>query len=74
MHNCMRMYRGKKILKWSKTPEEAYETMLYLNNEYFMGGRRPNSYANFAPTSARMTGAERNERSSARSTTRQRAA
>lgn len=48
MHNYMRMYWGKKILEWSKTPEEAYETTLYLNNKYFLDGRDPVSYANVA--------------------------
>jgi deoxyribodipyrimidine photo-lyase len=48
MHNYMRMYWGKKILEWSETPKEAYETMLYLNNKYFVDGRDPNSYANVA--------------------------
>jgi len=45
MHNYMRMYWGKKILEWSATPEEAYETILTLNNRYFLDGRAPNSYA-----------------------------
>jgi deoxyribodipyrimidine photo-lyase len=44
----MRMYWGKKILAWSKTPEDAFETTLYLNNKYFVDGRNPNSYANVA--------------------------
>jgi deoxyribodipyrimidine photo-lyase len=48
MHNYMRMYWGKKILEWSASPEEAYETTLYLNNKYFVDGRDPNSYANVA--------------------------
>ncbi len=48
MHNYMRMYWGKKILEWMKTPEYAYETTLYLNNKYFLDGRDPNSYANVA--------------------------
>jgi deoxyribodipyrimidine photo-lyase len=48
MHNYMRMYWGKKILEWSASPEEAYETTLYLNNKYFLDGRDPNSYANVA--------------------------
>ena len=48
MHNYMRMYWGKKILEWSESPEEAYETTLYLNNKYFLDGRDPNSYANVA--------------------------
>lgn len=45
MHNYMRMYWGKKILEWSKTPEKAYETILAINNAYFLDGRDPNSYA-----------------------------
>jgi deoxyribodipyrimidine photo-lyase len=48
MHNYMRMYWGKKILEWSKTPRDAYATALYLNNKYFLDGRDPNSYANVA--------------------------
>ena len=48
MHNHMRMYWGKKILEWSRTPEAAFETLLYLNNRYFLDGRDPNSYAGIA--------------------------
>jgi deoxyribodipyrimidine photo-lyase len=46
MHNAMRMYWGKKILEWGKTPEEAYRTALTLNNTYFLDGRDANSFAN----------------------------
>jgi deoxyribodipyrimidine photo-lyase len=45
MHNYMRMYWGKKILEWSPSPQEAFETTLALNNKYFLDGRDPNSYA-----------------------------
>lgn len=45
MHNYMRMYWGKKILEWSRTPQHAYRTTLALNNTYFLDGRDPNSYA-----------------------------
>ncbi len=48
MHNYMRMYWGKKILEWSKTPEYAHRTTLYLNNKYFLDGRDANSFANVA--------------------------
>ena len=48
MHNYMRMYWGKKILEWSKTPEEAFVTTLAINNKYFLDGRDPNSYAGVA--------------------------
>ena len=46
MHNYMRMYWGKKVLEWKRTPEEAYEDLLYLNNRYFICGRDPVSYSN----------------------------
>ncbi|MEF8832962.1 MAG: deoxyribodipyrimidine photolyase, partial [Candidatus Thermoplasmatota archaeon] len=32
----------------SETPEEAYETALYLNNKYELDGRDPNGYAGVA--------------------------
>ncbi len=48
MHNYMRMYWGKKILEWSRTPEEAFETALYLNNKYEMDGRDPNGFVGVA--------------------------
>ena len=48
MHNYMRMYWGKKILEWSKTPKKAYETTLYLNNKYELDGRDPNGFAGVA--------------------------
>jgi deoxyribodipyrimidine photo-lyase len=48
MHGYMRMYWGKKIIEWSKTPEEAYHIMLYLNNKYELDGRDPNGYAGIA--------------------------
>lgn len=48
MHNYMRMYWGKKILEWSKTPKNAFETALYLNNKYELDGRDPNGFAGVA--------------------------
>lgn len=45
MHNYMRMYWGKKVLEWSPTPAMAYETLLRLNDRYFLDGRDPNSLA-----------------------------
>lgn len=48
MHNYMRMYWAKKILEWSPTPRQAFDTTLALNNKYFLDGRDPNSYANVA--------------------------
>jgi deoxyribodipyrimidine photo-lyase len=48
LHNALRMYWGKKILEWSDTPENAFDTALALNNKYFLDGRDPSSYANVA--------------------------
>ena len=48
MHNYMRMYWGKKILEWKRTPQEAYADTLCLNNKYFLCGRDPNGWANVA--------------------------
>jgi len=48
MHNYMRMYWGKKILEWSRTPGEAFDTALRLNNRYELDGRGPNSCAGVA--------------------------
>jgi len=45
MHNYMRMYWGKRILEWCKSPQQAYETTLKLNNKLFLDGRDPNSFA-----------------------------
>jgi deoxyribodipyrimidine photo-lyase len=44
----MRMYWGKKLIEWSATPEEAFETMLYLNNKYELDGRDANSFTGVA--------------------------
>jgi deoxyribodipyrimidine photo-lyase len=48
MHGFMRMYWGKKILEWSKTPEEAFKIALYLNNKYELDGRDPNGFTGVA--------------------------
>ncbi len=48
MHNYMRMYWAKKIIEWTPSFKEAYETILYLNNKYFIDGRDANSYTGVA--------------------------
>jgi deoxyribodipyrimidine photo-lyase len=45
IHNYLRMLWGKKILEWSRTPQEAAEIMIHLNNKYGLDGRNPNSYS-----------------------------
>ncbi len=48
MHNYLRMYWAKKILEWSATPAQAWETCVHLNDKYFLDGRDPNGYAGIA--------------------------
>lgn len=48
MHGYMRMYWAKKILEWSKTPQEAMEIAVYLNDKYELDGRDPNGYVGCA--------------------------
>ncbi len=45
IHNYLRMLWGKKILQWTRTPQEATEIMVQLNNKYSLDGRDPNSYS-----------------------------
>lgn len=42
MHGFLRMYWSKKILEWSKSPQEAINTALKLNDKYHLDGRDPN--------------------------------
>ncbi len=44
IHNYLRMLWGKKVIEWSRTPEEAYATLVHLNNKYALDGRNPNSW------------------------------
>ena len=44
MHGYMRMYWAKKILEWTKDPEEAFEYAIYLNDRYELDGHDPNGY------------------------------
>lgn len=48
MDGYMRMYWGKKILEWNRTPEEAFKIALELNNRYSLDGRDPSSFAGVA--------------------------
>jgi deoxyribodipyrimidine photo-lyase len=48
MHNYMRMYWGKKILEWARSPQAAFKIALQLNNKYELDGRDPNGFAGVA--------------------------
>ena len=45
IHNYLRMLWGKKILHWTRSPQEALEVMIQLNNQFALDGRDPNSYS-----------------------------
>lgn len=45
LHNYLRMLWGKKILEWTRSPREALDVMITLNNRYALDGRDPNSYS-----------------------------
>lgn len=48
MHGYMRMYWAKKILEWSRTPQEAMRTAVRLNDVYELDGRDPGGYVGCA--------------------------
>lgn len=48
MHGYVRMYWAKKILEWSRTPEDAMAAAIALNDRYEIDGRDPNGYAGIA--------------------------
>ena len=46
IHGYYRMYWGKKIIEWSATCQQAFDTMIYLHDRYALDGRDPNTYTN----------------------------
>jgi deoxyribodipyrimidine photo-lyase len=48
MHGYLRMYWAKKILEWTKSPEEAFDIAVSLNDRYELDGRDPNGYTGIA--------------------------
>ncbi len=48
MHGYLRMYWAKKILEWTRTPEDAMRIAIHLNDKYELDGRDPNGYAGIA--------------------------
>jgi deoxyribodipyrimidine photo-lyase len=38
----------KKILEWTRSPEEAFDIAVRLNDRYELDGRDPNGYAGIA--------------------------
>jgi deoxyribodipyrimidine photo-lyase len=48
MHGYMRMYWAKKILEWTRSPEQAQMAAIDLNDKYELDGRDPNGYTGIA--------------------------
>ncbi len=48
MHGYMRMYWAKKILEWTRSPEEAQKFAIHLNDKYQLDGRDANGYTGIA--------------------------
>lgn len=48
MHGYLRMYWAKKILEWTKSPEDAMKSAIKLNDRYELDGRDSNGYAGIA--------------------------
>lgn len=46
MHNNLRMYWGKQIIKWTRDPQTAWRTACYLNDRLALDGRDPATYGN----------------------------
>lgn len=46
IHGYYRMYWGKKILEWSRTYQEAVQTMIDIHGHYALDGRDPNTFTN----------------------------
>lgn len=46
MFGYYRMYWGKKIIEWSRTSEDAQQTMIRLHEKYALDGRNANTYSN----------------------------
>ena len=45
LHNNLRMYWAKQILRFTKTSQEAWNTACYINDRISLDGRDPATYA-----------------------------
>jgi deoxyribodipyrimidine photo-lyase len=43
IHGTLRMLWGKKVLEWTRSPEEALALLLHLNDRWALDGRDPSS-------------------------------
>ncbi len=44
IHGYLRMYWAKKILEWTKNPQQALDIAIYLNDKYGLDAPSPNGY------------------------------
>lgn len=44
LHSYLRMYWAKMVLYWTKTPQDAIDLLIHLNDKYMLDGRDPNGY------------------------------
>ena len=44
LHGFLRMYWAKKILEWTKSPKQALEFSIHLNDKYSLDGCDPNGF------------------------------
>jgi deoxyribodipyrimidine photo-lyase len=48
MHGYLRMYWAKRLLEWTRSPDDAFALAIELNDAYELDGRDPNGYAGIA--------------------------
>ena len=48
IHNHLRMLWGKKVLEWTRRPDEALRILLALNDRWALDGRDPSSVSGIA--------------------------
>ncbi len=44
MHNNLRMYWGKQLIRWTSDPATAWYTTCYLNDRFSLDGQDPATY------------------------------
>ena len=48
IHGYLRMLWAKLVLTWTRTPREAFDALVRMNDRYALDGRDPDGYANIA--------------------------
>ncbi len=48
IHNTLRMLWGKRLLEWAASPQQAFATMLELNDRLALDGQDPSSVSGIA--------------------------